>query len=523
MTVGVEHVGRLITIGAERSPRAPAVRVRNGGARTYRELESRTNRLANALLHAGCARGDRVAAWMEDTIEYVELIVAAAKAGLVVVPVNKLLTPFEAQHILGDSGARALFFTEELAERVDALEGRDELSLLVTNGAARVGGAKEFDELLASGADEAPEPPADDDLFIIAYTSGTTGLPKGAMLTHRTVKQIARINAMGYGLPMGGHAAFTASMSFVATVTSFIVSHFLVGGCVSIMGKWDVDELLDYVEREGCTFAYIPTPLLTQFAEGAARRPDSWEGLRTVLHSASKPDPRHLEAVADVVGDRLREGWGMTENSGGLVTITSPADMRGQHEAMDLFASAGRAAADCSVRLVGPDGAPVPHDGESVGELAVQSPALMVGYWRNEAATQSSLRDGWYYSGDLGSIDPGGYVYISDRRSDLIVSGGMNVYPTEVEMVIAEHPAVAECAVVGVAHPRWGQAVAAAVVTHEGVSLSADDVVEHCRTRLASYKKPTTVRFLDELPRTASNKVMRHVLREIVEGQTADA
>lgn len=521
MTAGLEHIGRLVTLGARRTPDAPALRMRGGVTRTYSELETRTNRLANGLLGTGLRPGDRLAAWMEDSVEYGEVILAAAKAGIVLVPVNALLTGREADHILVDSDVRGLVFSGGLADRVEALNGARRCPVILTTGPSPVLGAGDLEEVLARGADRAPTPPGDDDVLLIAYTSGTTGTPKGAMLSHRSVKHIARINAMGYGLPMHGHAAFTSSMSFVATVTSFVVSHLLVGGCTTVMGKWDLDTLLDFVEAERCTFIYLPTPLLAGFAEAAARRPAAWRTLRTVLHAASKADPKDLAALADVIGERLVEGWGMTENSGGLVTVTGPADMRGEHQAMELFASVGRPAADCAVRLVDGNGEEAAHDGTAVGELVVQSPALMAGYWRNPTATSAVLQDSWYHTGDLGSIDPAGYVYVSDRRSDLIVSGGLNVYPSEVELAISEHPDVVECAVVGVAHPRWGQTVAAAVVVREGASLTEDDIVTFTRKRVASYKKPTTVRFVDTLPRTASNKVMRRLLKERIEADAA--
>ena len=241
-----------------------------------------------------------------------------------------------------------------------------------------------------------------------------------------------------------------------------------------------------------------------------------------MLHSGSKARPDDLRDVVDAIGDRLVEGLGMTENSGGLITATRRGDFDADSAARDAYASVGRAAVDAAVRVVDADGNDVAHDGESVGELVMTSPALMSGYWDNAEATAHALRDGWYWSGDLGSIDDAGFVYVSDRRTDLIVSGGMNVYPSEVEDAIASHPDVADVAVVGIPHERWGQTVAAVVVPRAGAVLDADRVVSHVRDRLASFKKPTTVVFADELPRTASLKVKRHEVRESILHRTIE-
>jgi acyl-CoA synthetase (AMP-forming)/AMP-acid ligase II len=227
--------------------------------------------------------------------------------------------------------------------------------------------------------------------------------------------------------------------------------------------------------------------------------------------------------MAEAIGDRLVEGLGMTENSGGLVTATTREDYQPSCEARDLVASVGRPVPDASIRILDAEGQPVPNDGETVGEIVMTTPALLRGYWQNPTATADALRDGWYHSGDLGSIDPAGYVYVSDRRTDLIVSGGMNVYPSEVEQAIISHDGVRDVAVVGALHERWGQTVVAVVVRETGSTLTADDVIEHARTQIASYKKPTRVVFVDELPLTTSLKVKRHEVRRLVESESDDA
>jgi acyl-CoA synthetase (AMP-forming)/AMP-acid ligase II len=516
-------VGDLVEVGALRSPERAAVRTREGAVRTYAELDLRSNRLANALLGSGLEPGDRVAAWMPDRVEYVELYLAVAKAGMVMVPINAMLRTKEAAHPLQDSGARALFCAAGTAGSPEELPGLSELRLLVSVGeAAPLGWWSYEEDLVALGSPQRPAPPHAGAPYLIGYTSGTTGPPKGAVLTHRSVLAIARLNALSYRLPLFSVAAATGSMSFVATVPAHYLSHFYVGGTMVMLGRWDAESLLATVAAERATFTYLPAPVIAEFTALARADRESWATLSSILHSASRADPAQLRELCEVVGGRFVEGLGMTENSGGLVTATTREDIEGETAARDLFASAGRAVAESAVALVGPGGEPLPHDGDAVGELVIRTPALMSEYWNRPEETASALRDGWYRTGDLASIDPAGYVYVADRRTDLIVSGGINVYPTEVEDVIRAIPGVAECAVVGLPHERWGQTVVAALTLDGSRPLDAAAVIEHCRTELASFKKPTEVVFVDELPRTTSLKVRRSAVRELLSEKVAE-
>ncbi len=516
-------IGDMVTMGAQRSPRRDClVDIRSGRRLTWAEVEERTNRLANALLGSGLRPGDRVAGWMATSAEYLELYFAAAKAGLVVTPVNEMFKVPEAAYQLENSGASALFFSDSTAERVEQLLSGRDLKLMATNGSHLVAGARRIEGLVSEGSNVPPPPPGEDDLVIIGYTSGTTGFPKGAMLTHRSVKNIARMNSISYRLPIFSVCAFNLSMSFVAAVNAFLMTHMHLGGTIVFLADHEADAVLDAVERFRATYTSVPSPLIRSYTEEFARRPAAWQSLHTMLHSASKAPADELRALAEVIGSRYLEGWGMTENSGGLATATTLLDAIGKTEAYgDLFESAGRAVADAVVEVVSPDGERLPHDRASAGELRIRSAALMKGYWNNPEATARSLRDGWYYTGDVGTMDAAGYVYISDRRDDLIVSGGMNVYPSEIERVLAACPGVAECAVVGLPHPKWGMTVVAAVVKRPDVDLTEESVIEFCKERMATYKKPTSVVFMNALPRTVSQKVKRHQLRDILESQTS--
>lgn len=479
-----------------------------GIGRTYAELDERTARLANALLAAGLRPGSRVAVWMKSSIATVEVYFAAARAGLVATPINERFIVAEAASQISSSGAEALMYSSELADSATELAARFELRLVASDS--------DLDGIIESADTQVPPGPAPEDLFLLGYTSGTTGKPKGAMLTHRSMLATGRMNTISYRLPIGSVGLYRGSMSFVATIGSFLMSHLYVGGTVVILSTGDPEKIVDAIIRHRCNYTSIATPLLDSFRAEVQRRPEALECLTTVLHGASAAPAHQLKEFVEVFGTRFVEGWGMTEHSGALATATTAADVNGHTEARsDVFTSVGRAVPEALLRVVDEERKPVPPDGTTVGELVLRSPALAVGYWNDAAGTAAAFHDGWYYTGDLAAIDDQGYVYLSDRRSDLIVSGGMNIYPSEVEQVIALMPGVGEVTVVGSPHSVWGQTVVAVIVT-ESDSITEESVIEYCRREMASFKKPTRVLFTDHLPKTASEKVRRQDVREFV-------
>jgi fatty-acyl-CoA synthase len=486
--------------------------------RTYAELDDRTNRLANALLGAGLVPGSRVALWMGSSITTVETYLAAAKAGLTVSPINERFKVPEAAFQVASSGAQALVFSPSLGESVTELAGQFDFKLVAGAGPeSRQYGAVDLEALISSARPARPAGPQPQDLFLLGYTSGTTGRPKGAMLTHRSMLAAGRMNALAYRLPIGSRGLYRGSMSFVATIGSFLMSHLHVGGTVVISSTGDPEQIVDGIIQHRCNYTSIATPLLDGFRAAVERRPEALGLLTSVLQGASAAPAEQLRQFAAVFAERFVEGWGMTEHSGALVTATTRLDVTGQAESVgDVFASVGRPVPEAIVRVVDEERRPVPLDGVTVGELIVSSPALAAGYWGDTTGTAEAFEDGWYYSGDLGTMDEQGYIYISDRRSDLIVSGGLNVYPREVESVVAALGGVREVAVVGAPHPVWGQTVVAVIVPAPGSGLTEGSVIEYCRREMAGFKKPTRVVFLDQLPKTPSEKVRRQEVRDLV-------
>lgn len=511
------NVAELVELHAKMSPRRIAIlSTRERVSRSYAELQHRIERLARGLLAAGLRPGDRLACWLGTSVAYIELYLAAARIEVVVVPVNERYVPDEAGFLIGDCDARALAFDASTAERAahldfdgtriaagcEPLSGRDlALEALLDSPAGTI-----------THRSSSPDP-----IFALGYTSGTTGFPKGAILTHASVRAIARSNAISYHLTLGSVLIFANSMSFTSTVPAQIVSHMMVGGTVVITGRLSGSEMVTAVDAHQATYLSCPPPLVAELATAVAESGSRLTSLLAVMQSAGKGDPAALRRLNEATAGRLIIGYGMTENSGGLLAATRVKDMAAAATGGDpaIYESSGHAAAEAYLEVRGEDGQVLPNDGETVGELVAWSPCLAKGYWREPGKTAQAFREGLYFTGDLGSITPDGMVTIHARRSDLIVTGGMNVYPSEVERVLSELDGVAECAVFAVKHPRWGTSVGTAIVQTPGGALTAEDVVEYARTRLASFKKPTDVFFVDDIPKTTSGKVQRDKLAEL--------
>jgi acyl-CoA synthetase (AMP-forming)/AMP-acid ligase II len=463
----------------------------SGPVRTYAELDARSQRLAHGLLALGCARGDRVGVWLGNSLEYIDIYIACAKAGLVVVPVNGRFTPAEADHVLGDADVRLLVYCSEIAEQVAMLQHRP--ILLASD---------DLELVIAKGSTHALPDPGPDDLLIIGYTSGTTGTPKGAELTHGSVERLALTNALSCRYRMGSVHVFGMSLSFTATVPAHVLPHLVVGGTTILHRSWDTEAMLDTIERRRGNFLIVPSPVLTEVASAVRARPRAAASLVGALHSASKAPADHIADLVDALGERVIEGWGMTENSGGLFTASHAADLVSGDPL--LLGGAGRPVPGTEVEVRDPDA-------DRVGQLWVRSPALFRGYWRNLAATADALVDGWFNTGDLGTVC-GGVVTVVDRRADLINSGGMNVYPSEVERVLLDSGLVTECAVVAAPHLRWGQ-VPVAFVVAASTDVEAK-LAAYLTDHLADYKRPTRIIALDSLPRNAGSKIERRLLAE---------
>ena len=512
-------IGAMLATAGRRFSGRPAL-VRGGEVRTYGELLERSARLANALRGAGLAPGTPVAAMLEDRLSSLEVYVGAALGGYPLIHVNDRLAAPEVAHILQDSGARALFHTDGRTEVVAAVDAGSALRLLVTIGTERPPGAAAFDELIAAASPRVEVTPrAPGDLAIVGYTSGTTGVPKGAMVTQAALTDCVRLIPSIYGISNYGRCAFTGTLSFVSGIWGVIYPHLYTGGTVTFLHPYTPQSWADHIEADQSTFTYAPTPFIPSFTEELRRRPRALRSLESVIHSGSPVPRSQVAALVEVVGDRYIEIWGMTEGVAPF-SATTRADWRGSGDAADVYASAGRAFPSATIQVTGPDGGVLPAGEE--GELTVEADILFSGYLGDPQKTAGSFGPHGFRTGDLGHLDPAGYVYVTGRAKDVIISGGMNVYPAEVEAALATLPGVAECAVVGMADEKWGEAVTAVIVMAPGARLTKESVIAHVRTQIAGYKRPQRVHFVPTLPRNASMKVRKDQLREQLAGPPGD-
>jgi fatty-acyl-CoA synthase len=505
----MEPVGAVLARSLSRAGNRVALRA-HGEVRTHAQLLENATRFANALAGSGMRPGDHVALMVADRVEAVEAYVGALIGGFPAVHVNDRLAPAEVAAILADADARTIVYTGEVAAKLDGLAVVDESPLVVAIGERAAAGHESWSGLLErASAQRSDVERTPDDLVIIGYTSGTTGQPKGVMHSQQTILRAIRHMPVHFDMRPGSRCAFTGTLAFVAGIWGVLLPHLYLGGELSFMGGLPADEWFDRMIEEGSTFTYVPTPLTGAFVDQVRARPEVLDTLRVAMHSGSAIPASALRPVIDAVGGRFIESFGLTE-TGAPVTRTQDIDWTKECAADDVFASTGRPVHIADVTIVGPDRQVLPT-GET-GEITIRSDTQFVGYYKRPELTAEAVVDGRLHTGDIGRLDAAGYLYVTDRKKDMIVSGGMNVFPAEVEAALADLPGLAEIAVFGVPDERWGETVVAVVVA--GASgLDAAALIEGSRQRIASYKKPTQVRFVDSLPRTASLKVDKPALR----------
>ncbi|MET3807746.1 acyl-CoA synthetase (AMP-forming)/AMP-acid ligase II [Nakamurella sp. UYEF19] len=507
----LETVGAVLARSLHRAGDRIAVRAR-GELRTHRELLAGAARFANTLAGNGLQPGDRVALMVSDRAESVEAYLGCLLGGYPAVHVNDRLAAPEVAGILADARARAIVYTGEVGPRLAELDVVADTDLVVAIGQPAAAVHARWADLLATASNRPPEIPREpDDLVIIGYTSGTTGTPKGVMHSQRTMLRTLRHMPVHFDMRPGSRCAFTGTLSFVSGIWGVVLPHLYLGGEISFLAGLTPDQWFDTMVAQGSQFTYVPTPLAGEFVAQVRRRPEVLDTLRVAMHSGSAMPAADVRRLVDIVDSRFAEAYGMTE-TGAPVTRTEAADWTLGCEAQDVHASVGRPVHIADVSIVDGAGNPLPVG--QTGEITVSSETQFVGYFRRPDLTADAVRNGRLHTGDIGRLDEAGYLYVTDRAKDMIISGGMNVYPAEVERALAGLPGLAELAVFGVPDARWGETVVAFAVASDP-SLDQAAVIEAARARLASYKKPTQVRFLDSLPRTASLKIDKPALRRL--------
>ncbi len=477
---------------------------------TYRQFDDRVNALANVFLGLGCRCGHRLAVLSDNSHRYLETYFAAAKAGLVVLPLNVRLADHEMIEILRDAEPFLLLLGEgyeaKMAVVTNAVHGL--VNFIAMDNP--IDGCLDYERLIAESSTADPRVPVgEDDLAVLMYTGGTTGVPKGVMLTHRNIMAsaagIATLCRFSHHdttcliLPLF-HVAFWPALCCL-----------LVGGRVVILRRAIPELVLEAIQKEGCTHLNAVPTLYSWILELPHLGTFDLSSLRLMTYAGSPMPVELLKRCIGKFGPIFAQGYGMTE-AAPLISFLLPEDHAIEGDKAKLLTSAGKAGPGVEIRIV--DERDTVLGPCEVGEVTIRGANVMRGYWRNEGLTREWLRDGWLRTGDMGCLDQDGYLYLSDRKADMIITGGENVYPTETENIIFQHPAVLACAVVGIPDEHWGERVVAAVVCKPELQVDERELIDFCRARLAHYKCPKGIVFLDKLPLSAVGKVLRKEVKK---------
>ena len=508
------NVGDLLTKAALTFPDHPAL-VYGDQQWSYAQFDARVNRLAQALYHLSLEPGDKMAVLMHNRPEMLESMCAAFKAGCTAIPLNFRLHPKELAFIIDHAQARAVVVSQDFGESIEAI--RDQLPLvdhIITVDPSRPG-ALDYEELLAAAADHFTAAQVEpDDTAWLFYTSGTTGMPKGAMLTHRNL----------LAMTMGFYADICPDFGVCeAVLHAAPLSH--GSGCYALPNiakaathiippspSFEAEGVLQAIEKHRVTNMFAAPTMVKRLVDSPAIDRYDHTSLKALVYGGAPMLVEDLRRAMDKLGPCLVQLYGQAE-SPMTISYLPHADhvLEGSPEQMQRLSSAGIARTDVEVQIFDADDRPLPPG--HTGEIATRSDLVMKGYWRNGEATAATLRNGWLHTGDLGYLDDQGYLYLMDRSKDMIISGGENIYPREIEEVLVQHPAVAEVAVIGVPDLQWGEAIKAVVSLAPGHSATDDELIDFCKDHIASYKKPKSVDFVDEIPKNNYGKIVKHELR----------
>ena len=482
---------------------------------SFKRFNERVNRLIHGLQDLGIQKGDIIGILSWNQVEYPEVFGAAMKGGFILAHFNPRLQAEELIHVINDSEARVVFLGPEFGEMIARLHKRlSKAELFLTFGDAERQMIA-YREVLESHSSEEPEPRVrEEDPLVIFYTSGTTGIPRGAIYTHRQKMENTCIKALDIGVEFGDRHLVVLPMFHIGG-DSHIWPFFLMGGCNVIMPRpyFDPAEALQMIAEEQITDVHIvPTQLISLLNLPDIEQYDL-HCLKRIWYAASPMPTEVLKRGLSVFGPIFMQGYGQTE-SGPDVTVLNKANHRdawGSTEAQSVLASCGQPCIRVHVRIVDDDGRDV--EAGKIGEIIVESKRIMTEYWRKPDETKETIRDGWLYTGDMGYYDEKGFIYIADRKKDMIITGGENVYPKEVEDVLYRHPAVKEATVIGVPDPYWVERVHALVVLKENAQAAEEDIISFCKEHIAHYKAPKTVEFVGSLPKNPQGKILKKEIR----------
>lgn len=513
------RIGDYLRLSAERDPGRPCFVFPDGSGQTFESTNSRVNRLASALSRHDIGKGDRVAIVAIDSAAYVEVLFACMKLGIVYVPFNNRLTEPELLTLLQRARPKALFVSSRYAEVGNRLASQVKgLHLFASFDSDPA--AISYDDLLLGGEDREPDVEVgDEDIVGLAFTSGTTGLPKGVLQPQRMVKSLVINMSIDYEI-QPDEFRYTASPTFHIAGQAMIFMHAWRGFPTLILPQFDVAGVLSWMQRGHLTGCFLVPTMISSLLSHPGAGSSDYPELRSIIYGSAPMSPALLRRAMDVFGCKFINAFG-TATEGGLQTVLTSADhRRAVADSPHLLGSIGKAAFGVDLSIVDESGRAVPRG--TVGEIITRSDAVMTGYLEMPEETQRAIQDGWFWGGDLARMDEQGYIYLAGRSKDMIIRGGENIYPVEIEAVLSDHPAVAQVAVVGRPDEHWGETVVAYLTLHAGRSVGQEDLRGHCRSRLAAYKVPAQFEVLPELPLNAAGKVLKRQLRERASALTAD-
>ncbi len=489
---------------------------------SFADLSDRVNRLSNALMGMGVQKGDRVAILQVNCNQYVECYFAAAKVGAIFVPLNFRAKQKELTHMLNNSESKVLFSGERYIKMVQSM--KDDLTsqpyLISLDG--KVEGMDYYEDVLAAASpDEVFTDIGDDDVTILMYTAGTTGLPKGVPLKHSAFSGYVLGNVTPVDPDLNETNVLTVPLYHVAGIQAMMAA--IYGGrTIAVMRQFETEDWMELVEKEKANRAMLVPTMLKWVVDHPDFHKKDLSSLKVITYgAASMPYEVIKKAIELFPGTMFINAFGQTETAS-TITMLGPEDHKltgnETEEEKDkklnrLANSIGRPLPDIEIQIWDEEGKPLPTG--QIGEIMARGERVMGGYWKDEEKTAKTLtKDGWLHTGDKGYMDEDGYIFLGGRGDDMIIRGGENISPEEVENILYAHPKVEDASVIGVPDPEWGQNVRAVVVVKKGQTATEADIIDFCKDKLAGFKRPKDVVFIDELPRTSTGKVQRKVLRE---------
>jgi fatty-acyl-CoA synthase len=503
------HAADLLTNRARLTPDREALfELHNQVRYSYLELNQRANRAANLMRDSlGIQKGDRVSILAQNGVPYLDLFFGLAKIGAIFAPLNWRLVSSELAYILNDCDSKALICGPGYVDVLNEMRPELNVDHILSLEGAEIGGALSYEDMLAVAVADEPERPQLDEQtpHCILYTSGTTGRPKGAIIPHGQVLWNCINTVSSWGLTENDVSPVFTPMFHAGGLFAFLTPLFYIGGRIVLGRDFDVSESLRVIQEERCTVILGVPTIFQMWMESKEIATADFSHVHFFISGGAPCPVPLIEAWRNRSGTIFRQGYGLTEVGPNCFSMTD-------EESLIKAGSVGKPIFHSSMRLVDTDGSDV-EVGET-GELLISGPHVCSGYWRNETATQEAIIDGWFHTGDMARIDQDGFYTIAGRFKDMIISGGENVYAAEVEAVFLEHPAVAECALIGMPHEKWGETGLMIVVLKQGMNATEAVLQDHCRGQLARYKVPKKVIFIDTLPHSPYGKVEKSKLKE---------